>query len=158
MITEVFEQAEVKAPEGAKKALIVVSSDRGLCGAIHSSVSKAAKKELKAASDLPVVVLGDKAKVQISRDYRKNIQLSFNGLGKAVPNFLEAAAIAERIAEAKVKPDVAVIIYNEFKSVIAYEAKQLKTFTDNIMNDAGKFFRSSEIEKWTEAWGKKQQI
>ena len=101
-------------------------------------MSKAAKRELKVASELPVVVLGDKAKVQISRDYRNNIRVSFNGLGKDVPNFSEAAAMAEIITSSDVKPDVAVVIFNEFKSVVAYEARKLKTFTETIMNDARK--------------------
>uniref|UniRef100_A0A671N3Q9 ATP synthase F(1) complex subunit gamma, mitochondrial n=1 Tax=Sinocyclocheilus anshuiensis TaxID=1608454 RepID=A0A671N3Q9_9TELE len=36
-----YEKAEIKAPEDKNKHLIIgVSSDRGLCGAIHSSVSK----------------------------------------------------------------------------------------------------------------------
>uniref|UniRef100_A0A674F6P3 ATP synthase F(1) complex subunit gamma, mitochondrial n=1 Tax=Salmo trutta TaxID=8032 RepID=A0A674F6P3_SALTR len=37
-----YEKAEIKAPEGVanKHLLIGVSSDRGLCGAVHSNVAK----------------------------------------------------------------------------------------------------------------------
>lgn len=38
---ELFKQAEVEAPKDSERELfVVVSSDRGLCGGIHSSVSK----------------------------------------------------------------------------------------------------------------------
>nr|AAW78971.1 GekBS125P [Gekko japonicus] len=40
-----YEKADIKVPEDKKKHLIIgVSSDRGLCGAIHSSVAKPDKK------------------------------------------------------------------------------------------------------------------
>uniref|UniRef100_A0A8C7I6B3 ATP synthase F(1) complex subunit gamma, mitochondrial n=2 Tax=Oncorhynchus TaxID=8016 RepID=A0A8C7I6B3_ONCKI len=43
-----YEKAEIKAPEGVanKHLLIGVSSDRGLCGAVHSNVAKAIKLTL----------------------------------------------------------------------------------------------------------------
>ena len=44
-----YEKADIKAPEDKKKHLIIgVSSDRGLCGAIHSSVAKQMKNEVTA--------------------------------------------------------------------------------------------------------------
>jgi F-type H+-transporting ATPase subunit gamma len=43
----VFEHAGTAVKEDAKNPLLItVSSDRGLCGGIHSSVSKATKKSL----------------------------------------------------------------------------------------------------------------
>lgn len=61
-----YEKADIKAPEdGINKHLIIgVSSDRGLCGAIHSNVAKAIKAEIAklAASgkEVMVVNVGDK--------------------------------------------------------------------------------------------------
>ncbi|KAG9075168.1 atp3 gamma subunit of the F1 sector of mitochondrial F1F0 ATP synthase, partial [Ceratobasidium sp. UAMH 11750] len=43
---EIFGNAEATNPAGGKKLYIVVSSDRGLCGGIHSSVTKATKKAI----------------------------------------------------------------------------------------------------------------
>ena len=69
---ELFKQSEVEAPkEGGRDLFVVVSSDRGLCGGIHSSVSKktraAVAKLTKAGGEEPsVVVLGDKAKAAAS--------------------------------------------------------------------------------------------
>lgn len=126
---EVFNESNIeKSAESGKKTLwIVVSSDRGLCGGIHSSVSKAAKKALAEGDagpnpDVPVVVLGDKPKQQLSRAMPNNLVLSFNQIGKAVPTFADACAIADQIESSKVEYDSVKIVYNKFVSSIAYEA------------------------------------
>ena len=44
---EVFKQSEAQLPRGEGKELfLVVSSDKGLCGSIHSSLSKRTRKEV----------------------------------------------------------------------------------------------------------------
>ncbi|KAG8515952.1 ATP synthase subunit gamma, mitochondrial [Galemys pyrenaicus] len=60
-----YEKAEIKAPENKKKHLLIgVSSDRGLCGAIHSSVAKQMKNEVAtltaAGKEVMLVGIGDK--------------------------------------------------------------------------------------------------
>jgi len=60
-----YEKAEIKAPEEKGKHLIIgVSSDRGLCGAIHTSVAKAMKSEITkltgAGKEVMIVNVGDK--------------------------------------------------------------------------------------------------
>lgn len=93
---EIFKNAE--APAGGKKLFVVVSSDRGLCGGIHSSVTKATRRYLKdGAEDARVVVLGDKSKAQMSRLAPDNLLLTFNQVGKDVPTFADAAVIADFI-------------------------------------------------------------
>jgi len=55
--------------------------------------------------------------------------LSFNSIGnKEIPTYGEASGIADMIKNSGQKYDVVNIIHNEFKSVIAYEAKTLKVF------------------------------
>jgi F-type H+-transporting ATPase subunit gamma len=106
--------------------LIACSSDRGLCGAIHSSVSKFVKKAVSENPSAQIVVLGDKSKPQIARGARKSIIMSFNQVGKDIPTFTDAIDITEQIipkisASVDDKIPVPVVIFNEFKSVIAYE-------------------------------------
>lgn len=104
--------AEAIASEGAeskeKTLWIVCSSDRGLCGGIHSSVSKKFRKSANPgapADEQPLVVLGDKAKAQLSRASPESFVLSFNQLGKTVPSFADACAITELIEDNKVDFD-----------------------------------------------------
>jgi F-type H+-transporting ATPase subunit gamma len=142
---QIFDEAEVaKEAESGKKTLwIVVSSDRGLCGGIHSSVSKAAKKALGeeggAQSNAPVVVLGDKPKQQLSRAVPENLILSFNQIGKAVPTFQDACAIADQIEESKVEFDQVKIIYNKFVSSIAYESAVMTVYNAESLKASPKF-------------------
>lgn len=75
---------------------IAVSSDGGLCGGIHSSVTRQLKRDL-AKDDGHIAVIGDKPKAQISRSLADHINVSFNSVGKDVPTFSEASAIADGI-------------------------------------------------------------
>lgn len=93
---EVFKNAE--APKDGKKLIVVVSSDRGLCGGVHSSVTKFARRLIKEGNpDTPLVVLGDKSKSQLSRAHPDNFVISFNQIGKGVPSFADAGIIADFI-------------------------------------------------------------
>lgn len=144
---EIFNEAEVAASEesGKKTLWIVVSSDRGLCGGIHSSVSRKAKKILNPDNlettnpDQPVVVLGDKPKQQLGRAIPNNMVLSFNQIGRAVPTFADACAIADQIEEMKVEYDSVKIIYNKFVSSISYEAAIMEVHNAAALKASPKF-------------------
>ena len=61
-----------KAPEDKKKHLLIgVSSDRGLCGAIHTSIAKTLKNEItnlsNAGKEVMVVGVGDKIRGLLQR-------------------------------------------------------------------------------------------
>lgn len=108
--------------EGQKSLILTCSSDRGLCGAIHSSVSKLTRFMARAnPAETLVAVLGDKAKPQVARDARKNIQLSFSGVGRNIPTLLDAVSIVETIRAAGLKAENVSLIYNRFQSVIAFQ-------------------------------------
>uniref|UniRef100_A0AC34G9G4 ATP synthase subunit gamma n=1 Tax=Panagrolaimus sp. ES5 TaxID=591445 RepID=A0AC34G9G4_9BILA len=63
--------------EGGKKHLLVLmTSDRGLCGAVHSSIAKEAKLILKskpADVEYKIVCIGDKSKAALQRLYPKDL-------------------------------------------------------------------------------------
>jgi F-type H+-transporting ATPase subunit gamma len=88
----VFESAETKFIESDKKTLIVVcSSDKGLCGGIHSGMSRKVRKMLAEDPNCELAVIGEKCKAQLSRSNGKNFVLSFAGAGKDIPTFADAA-------------------------------------------------------------------
>jgi len=100
----VFEQSEAAKSEAKVEKIlyIVTSSDRGLCGGIHSSVAKAAKKDIEqgegVGKECTIVALGDKPKQQLVRGtVGDDVALSFNQIGRAVPTFNDALAIADKI-------------------------------------------------------------
>lgn len=68
-----YEKADIKAPEdkSGKHLIIGVTSDRGLCGAIHSGVAKTIKSEIAnltgAGKEVMVVNVGDKLRGLLHR-------------------------------------------------------------------------------------------
>lgn len=131
----VFEQAETKATqdEGKKSLLVVASSDKGLCGGIHSSLSKATRRILEKKPNSDVIVIGEKAKSQLSRSSAKNLVLSFAGVGKDVPTFADAQAIADQIALLTTEYNDIQIIYNKFINAQSYEAIALEAFSEEAI-------------------------
>lgn len=148
--SEVFKQAETTAPSSAVKTLyITVSSDKGLCGGVHSSLSKATRRiseeEKEQNSSFGLVVIGDKSKTQLSRFMPDKFVLSFNQIGKEVPTFAEAQAVTDQIFAADVQFDRIEIIYNRFVSMLSYEASTVTVYSEDIFEKSPKFY-SFEIE------------
>ncbi|TVY49003.1 ATP synthase subunit gamma, mitochondrial [Lachnellula occidentalis] len=137
----VFEQAETKALEGeGKKTLIVVSgSDKGLCGGIHSGLSKQVRRMLVETPDADVVVLGEKCKAQLSRSNGKNLVLSFSNVGKNVPTFAEAQAIADQISLLPTEYSSIKIVYNKFVNATSYEATPIEAFSEEAIKESPNF-------------------
>lgn len=81
-----------------KELIIAITSDKGLCGAIHSSLARSVRNYLrKVDHECDIVAIGDKMKMQLSRSHPENLKLAFNGIGKDAPTFQESALISERI-------------------------------------------------------------
>lgn len=127
---ESFKKNFINTSEGddqRSKFIICCSSDRGLCGAIHSSLAKLTKQQIrndesKNKMTVEAVILGDKAKAQIAKDFRKKIKITFNQIGKSIPSFDDAIQISiflEQNIDDFLQTTLT-IFYNEFKSVIAY--------------------------------------
>ncbi|KAA1097277.1 atp3 gamma subunit of the F1 sector of mitochondrial F1F0 ATP synthase [Puccinia graminis f. sp. tritici] len=126
-------------PDSKKTLFVVVSSDKGLCGGIHSSVSKRTRAELGENSETQIVVVGDKPKTQLSRIVPKNIVLSFNQIGKQVPNFADACVIADLIEEKKLDFDKVKLIHNKWISALSYESTVVEVYNADTLKLAPKF-------------------
>ncbi|MBW0508737.1 hypothetical protein O181_048452 [Austropuccinia psidii MF-1] len=122
-----------------KTMFVVISSDKGLCGGIHSSVSKRAKAEIGENNEIPLVVVGDKPKAQLSRMIPQNIVLSFNQVCKQVPTFADACAIADVIEAKKLGFDKVKLIYNKWVSALSYESTVVEVYNAEALKAAAKF-------------------
>jgi len=130
---KLFEAAETKPADQAKTLYIVASSDKGLCGGIHSSLSKATRLKLEQHPDADLVILGEKCKAQLSRANGQNIVMNVAGVGKDVPSFAVAQIIASEIQSLEKQYDHIEIIYNTFLSAVSYEAKSLDAFSEETI-------------------------
>ncbi|PWY87001.1 F1 complex, gamma subunit of ATPase [Aspergillus heteromorphus CBS 117.55] len=132
----VFENAETKAPEDKKTLLVVASSDKGLCGGIHSGLSKATRRILQEHPEADIVVLGEKAKAQLSRTHPNAIVLSFANVCKDIPNFNDAQAIADQIALLPNEYGSIKIIYNKFLNAQSYEAGTVEAYSEEAITQS----------------------
>ncbi|KAL9077750.1 MAG: hypothetical protein Q9161_000122 [Pseudevernia consocians] len=137
----VFEKAETKPIESEeKKTLIIVcSSDKGLCGGIHSGLSRATRRMLEKKPNSDLVVLGEKSKAQLGRSSGKKIQLSFAGVGKDVPTFADAQAIADQISLLPTDYADVQILYNKFINATSYEATPIEAFSEEAIRESPNF-------------------
>ncbi|KAI1499171.1 ATP synthase F1 gamma [Biscogniauxia marginata] len=146
---EVFKSAETKPLEGeGKKTLyIVVSSDKGLCGGVHSGLSRFMRRHLgpgKQPADL--VLIGEKSRAQLSRTNSKDIVLSFAGSGKDVPTFADAQAIADQVVQLPTEYSDIKIVYNKFINATSYEPVVIEAFSEEaIVNSPN--FSAFEVEE-----------
>uniref|UniRef100_A0A8R1HX16 ATP synthase subunit gamma n=1 Tax=Caenorhabditis japonica TaxID=281687 RepID=A0A8R1HX16_CAEJA len=99
--------------EPTKQVLVLVTSDRGLCGAVHTSIVKEAKNILNNVGnkDVRVVAIGDKARVGLQRLYGKSLLVSGNEIGRAPPTFADASIAAKAILDAGFDFETVNILY-----------------------------------------------
>lgn len=133
------EKAEIKPEaENVKKHLIVaLTSDRGLCGAIHTSIVKAVKvmlTENKEGLETKIVCIGDKSKGMLQRAFAQSILFSVNDVGKKPVTFSDASAISNAILSSGFEFDSGEIIYNRFKSAISYETARQQFYSTNMLS------------------------
>ncbi|VVT19326.1 F0F1 ATP synthase subunit gamma [Erythrobacter sp. EC-HK427] len=107
--------------------LVVVNTDKGLCGGLNSNIVKAAKlqaqKLLAEGKDVTFYLVGKKGRAPIRRDYESKIAFNFDTSNVRNIGFAEAEAIADDLV-ARFEAgefDVAHLIYPEFKSALAQD-------------------------------------
>ncbi|KAI9631742.1 putative ATP synthase gamma chain mitochondrial precursor [Dioszegia hungarica] len=132
--------------EGTPKILyLAMTSDGGLCGGIHSGITRMVKREqAKQAGDLAVV--GDKPRAQLSRAMPETFKVTFGGVGKDVPTFAEASVIADGIMKNGGDFDEIRLVYNKYVSAIAYEPAVNTVITAAALRQAAGF-QAYEMEE-----------
>jgi len=132
---QVFEEAETKGVEadGKKTLYIICSSDKGLCGGIHSGMTRATRRLMANDPDADLVVLGEKCKAQLGRSNAKNLVMSFAGVGKDVPTFADAQAIADQVSQLPTEYASIKIMYNKFLNAQSYEAITIEAFSEEAI-------------------------
>ncbi|CAI9578606.1 unnamed protein product [Staurois parvus] len=135
-----YDKAEIKAPEDKKNHLIIgVSSDRGLCGAIHTSVAKAIKSEISSLAgsgkEVKVIGIGDKLRGLLQRTHGNHFLINFKEVGRKPPTFGDASVIASELLNSGYEFDQGSVVFNRFRSVISYKTEEKPIFSvDTVAN------------------------
>jgi F-type H+-transporting ATPase subunit gamma len=110
-----------------KHLLVVVNTDKGLCGGLNSNLVKAAKakaRELQAAGKkVEFYLVGKKGRAPLKREFPSLIGAGFDTSTVKTPGFNEAEAIADELIAMfdAGQFDVAHLIYPTFKSALAQD-------------------------------------
>lgn len=114
----------LEAREGKKLLLIVVSSDRGLCGGFNANLCKTAERYIRANKDqyesITLTTLGRKG-----YEYLKNrftVEKNYPYL-ISKPNYQTAVLLAQEVIDGFLAEDYdqVVILYNAFKTVMSQD-------------------------------------
>ena len=138
--------------------LVVMSSDRGLCGGFNSSIVRGAvriiRRLLDDGKEVKVLCVGRKGRDILRRDFRSLILDTFQDLGRKRLSFADAQTVSDRVLtmfEAG-EFDVCTIIYNRFQSAMTQivTPQQLIPFKANDAspaNDAGNDEAAGDSQK-----------
>nr|SVE79688.1 EOG090X0BEK [Daphnia magna] len=153
---EFYKKAEVKDEEGEKGQLIIaVSSDRGLCGAVHSSIGRIVKTDIAANPNTKVVIVGDKVRNILQRLYAKNIAMVVTEVGRKPAVFGDAALVAQSIINSGIEFSKGKILFNAFRTVVSFRTTEMPLYSQNAVANASKLpvydsLDSDVIQSYTE--------
>jgi F-type H+-transporting ATPase subunit gamma len=106
-------------------ALVVVTSDRGLCGAFNSQVVREARRQIRALTiegkQVKLICAGRKGRDLLRREHGQKIIAYYDDIGrKGGLGFFEAEKIARPLLDLFEKNgiDMAYLVYNHFKNVL----------------------------------------
>lgn len=128
--------ASLKGRAGAPKMLagtgkddthlvLVMTSDRGLCGGFNSTIVRRARQTIRAklgaGKTVKIFCVGRKGRDALRRDFGKYIVETVTDVARPSLKFAAADAISRRVAEMFLAGefDTLTIVYNRFKSAIA---------------------------------------
>merc|ERR1712038_229491 len=136
-----YTSAEVGSEAAEKTLYVAMTSDRGLCSGVHSSICKTIRNELLQKSEgelanVGIICVGDKARAQLSRLFPKQILSVGSEIGRLPPQFGDAAKIATNILNSGFDFDQGKMYYNEFKSVVSYQTKQIAIYPPSEVEKA----------------------
>ncbi len=114
----------LEGSDSKKAILLIISSEKGLCGGYNSQLFKKVKAHLNENSDKDIkcYFIGKKVKELLLREDGIHEGVTFN-FEKAEPSFSEVKNIIEELAELFIKNEVGSIsiAYNSFVSAIEFD-------------------------------------
>lgn len=114
-------QAIDASTDGAQKELYVaITSDRGLCGALHTTICRDVEGQMDASSapEKRLVVVGDKGRTYFQSKGPEPMLLEFKEHGRNEPTFEDASFICQQIQATGYAFEAGHIRFNHFASAM----------------------------------------
>merc|ERR1712198_441031 len=137
-----YDCVDVEQDEKAPNRLVLaITSDRGLCGAVNSSIVKQVREDIDtrpANADSKVIAVGEKAKALLQRKHKDYMMVTFSEIGKLQATFGDATEIANSVLQSGYNFDHGTMYFNIFKSVISYTTTKLPIYSLPTISSAEK--------------------
>ena len=147
-------QIESDKPQ-PKELYVAITSDRGLAGAVHSSICKNIRQTLhdkvaagESLDNVKILCVGDKSRAFMQRFFPKQLIMVGSEIGRLPPTFNDAAKIANAIMTCGHDFDSGKLLYNYYKSVVSYDTTAIPIYSqgkDLILYSQRKSFYSAEV-------------
>jgi len=144
-----YENAEVASDKETPKELYVaITSDRGLAGAVHSSVSKAIRADIegKDLSNVKILCVGDKSRAFFNKWFKDNLIMVGSEIGRLPPQFGDASKIANAIMTCGFEFDSGKMLYNKYNTVVSYTTTALPLFSQETIMGAEKITAYDSVD------------
>ena len=140
--TKNLDHKYLKSGASGKKAVIVITSNRGLAGGYNSNVIKLITRGELAEEDLAIYAVGKKGKDALQRQYE--IKADYSDMIEE-PVYADAMAIGKEVLEAFAKGEISEIYlaYTAFKNTVVHVPTLLKLLPVEV-NEEGKIQGEAE--------------
>ncbi|KAK9868617.1 hypothetical protein WJX84_007088 [Apatococcus fuscideae] len=142
---------DLPATDVERNVAVAITSDKGLCGGINTTIAKAVRGTLTTTGgedkQNSIVVIGEKGKAQLQRTNRSEIHSTMGDMAKIRITFPLASAVSEELL--KTEYDAARILYNRFVSAIAFKPTLATVLSPDALErsaEAGGKIDTYEIE------------
>lgn len=132
--TQNLEHKYLKSGESGKKAVILITSNRGLAGGYNSNVIKLITQGELAKEDLAIYAIGKKGKDALAKNYE--IKADYSDVIED-PVYAEAMKISKEVLDAFEKGEVSEIYlaYTGFKNTVVHIPTLLKLLPVEVPNE-----------------------
>ena len=148
-------QIESDKPQ-PKELYVAITSDRGLAGAVHSSICKNIRQTLhdkvaagESLDNVKILCVGDKSRAFMQRFFPKQLIMVGSEIGRLPPTFNDAAKIANAIMTCGHDFDSGKLLYNYYKSVVSYDTTEIPIYSqgkDSLsLHSQHKYSYSAEV-------------
>jgi len=112
--------ADGSGEAATKELYLAVTSDRGLCGALHTTICREVEAEMAAsqADEVALVTYGDKGRAYFASKGADKMLLEFKEAGRNDPSFEDASFMAQEIQASGFDFESGIIKFNHFASAM----------------------------------------
>jgi ATP synthase F1 gamma subunit len=106
---------------GKKQVIAIITSDKGLCGSLNSTLVRPLQLELRQnAANISVACVGVKGRNGLATSFRDNIWFHVSEFGKNPVTFAEVSIVADQLVNSpdKTNTDVLRVQYNHYLNMV----------------------------------------